>query len=117
MATDFVTWLTEEMQKRDWSISELARRAHVSHVSISNILSGNRKPGAEICNAISRALHLPPIIVFQQAGLFPPDPEDATQVKELSYLFNLLDEDAQETVLIQLRALVAAKEAATSRKR
>lgn len=69
--TDFSKWLADEMNMRGWSDSELARRAEVSHASISYAVNGN-KPGAKVCKGIARAFGITETEVFQRAGLLRP---------------------------------------------
>lgn len=68
----FEDWLEGELKARGWTIAELARRGHMKPSSLSRVLSGTRKAGPELCNAIARALRIPPEDVFRRAGLLPP---------------------------------------------
>jgi transcriptional regulator with XRE-family HTH domain len=76
MENDFVSWLYSEMEGRGWSISELARRAGVSHVAISNILNHKRNIGIDVCSGIAHAFRdsYSYTEVFRLAGIFPPLP-------------------------------------------
>ena len=47
MSDKFRAWLSEELDQRGWSQSELARRAGVSQFAVSSVISGNRNPGAD----------------------------------------------------------------------
>lgn len=76
-----VDWMLEELRDRKMSHRELARRAGISHSSISNILSGYREPTWDFCAAISKPLDKQPIEVFRIAGLLPPS---SGKVDELS---------------------------------
>ena len=69
---DFGDWLTSEMNKRGFSQAELARRSNVSQSAISLVLSGQRKPGEDLCRAIAHTLGYPPETVFRAAGILPP---------------------------------------------
>jgi transcriptional regulator with XRE-family HTH domain len=71
MQTDFVIWLTEEMNERGWSNSELARRAEIVPSTISSVISGRNQPGLELCIGVARAFNYPPERVLRQAGLLP----------------------------------------------
>lgn len=68
-------WLLNEMNRRKWSQSDLARESGLSQSQISRVVSGLRPPGNEFCNAIAKAFGIPPHQVFVMAGLMPPDPE------------------------------------------
>jgi transcriptional regulator with XRE-family HTH domain len=106
----FGTWLTEQLQQRDWSMSELARRCGVSHATISRIIGGSQNPSPELCREMARALTLSPETVFRKAGLLPPEPDSSDPLlNEAVHLFQQLPEEERRTLLIQMRALVEAK--------
>lgn len=88
----FQDWLISELQNRGWSQAELARRANVSRAAISNVLSSNRNPGPELCEAIALAMHIQPEEVFRQAGLLPPSKKNSAQEERAKYLFESLHE-------------------------
>jgi transcriptional regulator with XRE-family HTH domain len=96
---NFPGWLQSELNKRSWSVSELARQAKVSQASISLILSESRNPGPDICNAIARAFTIPPETVFREAGLLPPVSETETWISEVVHIMGLLDEDDKSEML------------------
>ena len=66
---DFVDWLNSRLKERNWSYSELARRAGVSPSNVSMVMSEQLKPSFEFCSKISRGLNLPPSLAMQKAGL------------------------------------------------
>jgi transcriptional regulator with XRE-family HTH domain len=70
MTTKFTEWLLQEMEWRDLSMRELARRSHggVSHTQISKVLSGQADASADFCIAIAKAMRLPEIDVLRRAG-------------------------------------------------
>lgn len=86
----FIEWLEEELKKRDWQPADLARRAGLHTGSVSRILTGTRRPGADICRGIAEALKVPPEIVFRKAGLLPAKTEIDSQSEELVHLFQQL---------------------------
>jgi len=79
VTTGFATWLRQEMQRRGWSVSELAHKAGTYPATISNLLNENRKPGKAICKQLAKALDLKESIVLYHAGFLSKDPEDPTQ--------------------------------------
>lgn len=64
-------WIDDELNKREWSYSELARRAGVSQSMVSMVRNGQRGITAEFCAAIARALGENPEKVLRLAGLLP----------------------------------------------
>jgi transcriptional regulator with XRE-family HTH domain len=100
MATDFVTWLSKEMEDRGWNNSELARRAGLVPSAVSQVIAGNRGTGPEFCRSVARAFNLPAELVFRKAGLLPPLPgpeDDITFGELLDVVRNL---SVEERVLV-----------------
>jgi len=103
--TGFASWLTEELDKRGWSNSELARRSEVVPSTISMVISRQNQPGLDLCLGLARALHLPPEVVLRKAGLLPPEPDESELVSEMVYLVSRLDPQTQRLLVAQARAL------------
>jgi len=95
----FVKWLDTELDKRNLNRSQLARKAGISHASLSIIYSGDRNPGVEVCTAIANALKLPPEPVYRMAGLLPPERKDEPSFDELKFWYNQMTPDEQEEFL------------------
>ena len=64
----FGEWLRSEIERRDLSISEFARRIGVSHGTVSRWLSATRRPDADSAGRIARALGVPPVVVLDMLG-------------------------------------------------
>lgn len=88
----FAVWLLEELNKQGWQQSEFAKEAKIGTGTLSNVLSGNRKPGWDFCVSVAQALNIPPDEVFRRAGLLPqstaPDKPDYEQLKEVAAHLN-----------------------------
>lgn len=99
--TDFGEWLTEEINQRGWSHSELARRASVSQVSVSGIISGSRNAGCDFCIKIAKALSLSPVLVLTKAKILPPQEQSNNNatLQELMDIAKQLPQTEQEEVL------------------
>jgi transcriptional regulator with XRE-family HTH domain len=97
---NLVNWISEELKKRGWKPADLAHRAGLSTGSLSNVLSGNRKAGPDLCNAIARALGEPPEKVFRLAGLLPalPATEDE-MLNDITEAFKRLSPEKRREVL------------------
>jgi transcriptional regulator with XRE-family HTH domain len=97
MDTPFTAWLTQQLQEKDLSMRELARRGKISHTTISLVISGERKPTYEFCVGIAKGLGLPPDEVLALAGKLPKSPELTPELQEWIYIFEqLTDEDRAE---------------------
>jgi transcriptional regulator with XRE-family HTH domain len=98
--SEFVIWLDQELLQHGWSDHQLARRAGLSHSVISKARSGTA-PKWEACEALARALDLPPEIVFRKAGLLTPLPSEPADLEEWRYLlFQLPERDRYELLQI-----------------
>ena len=72
--TDFVDWLSAELDQRAWSMSELARRAGISHSLISQVLSEKQYPTPDFVLAVTGGLDADPVYALRLAGHLPPAP-------------------------------------------
>ena len=72
---NFGDWLVEEIEKRDWSKSDLAKAAGISRGTLSNIISGTRGVGEKTLVAIANALDISPTTTFRKAGFLPEEKE------------------------------------------
>lgn len=102
----FSEWLYQQIDKRGWSQSELARRAKVSRTAISNVLNNNRQPGTDLCLAIADAFKMPPEHVFRAAGLLPPNPDNDPLLDRANHLLAQLPPEKQQEALAFLDFLV-----------
>jgi transcriptional regulator with XRE-family HTH domain len=94
---DLKEWIASELEARNWSMRELARRANISHSWISNVLAG-QPPTWDFCAAIAAPLGASPVEVLLRAELVT-----ATDIRRANRL--LSDEPAGITE--RLVALVA----------
>ena len=101
----FSGWLQEEIDKREWTQANLARKAHVSRAAVSQVISENRKPGPDFCRAIAHALDLPEEDVFRQARLLSPKAEEPPNLGEWIRMFVLADGDERDRMLEIARTL------------
>lgn len=103
----FSDWLIKKMKIAEMSQADLARRSGLTTATISRILQETRKPGHEACEAIARALDLPPETVFRAAGLLPPNNEQEAINEILRYKIAELTPDQQEDLLVFIEYLQA----------
>lgn len=103
MRNKLATWLTDELQKRGWSNSEVARRAGLGVSTITMVLNGQSKAGLEFCVKLAEALREPPEKVLRMAGLLPPEPEPSAEEAELLHAFRQLREGERALVVRMVR--------------
>ena len=99
---NFSDWLISEMKKREWTQSDLARKADMNRQVISMYVNRKRiNPDAETLKRLAAAFDVPIETAYRAAGLFPdlPTPRDLYEEK-LIYLAHQLD-DVQVRQTIQ----------------
>jgi len=93
------------MRERGLGVRELGRLSGVGTGTISRLLSESRGVGPEVCQKLARALDLPEIVVFVQAGLMSQtaNTEELT-LRELYAILSELPPEAQRAILDEARA-------------
>jgi transcriptional regulator with XRE-family HTH domain len=99
----FADWLTTELETREWSQSELARRAGVSTAAVSDILSGRRNVGTELATAIADALKIPQDDVYIAAGLLRPKRDRNSIIEQIIHEVQERPEAEQREFLSYIR--------------
>ena len=102
---DFPEWLQSELDKRGWKQADLVRRSHINGGLLSQVLSGQRRPGMEFCKGIALGLGLSDIEVLRRSGLTDEKPKFGPIVESAATMLNDLGEEDQEEV----RAIVRLK--------
>ena len=109
---DFAHWLQNELDKRDWSQSELVRRSEaighkVSQTQLSNVLLGRRQAGPETCIAIARTLGLSNEEVFRVRGWLPATKSEIDpRAEELARKISDLPSPSKEITLYAMQAMI-----------
>jgi len=109
----FVNWLYQQLNKRNWSISQLARmsQGETSHSNISKVLSGKLAPTADFCLAVARALGESEIDVLYMAGHIhnreKPITFDDPFMRELYQSAENLTPDQRKTILALIEQMSA----------
>ena len=106
MTDNLVDWLNEEIGERGWTIRELARRASLSHVTISNVLNGNQRPGLNFCKGIAQALRISTEEVLRRAGHLNPEPPETAKISDLIREFSALSEEGQDYIILFTKAVL-----------
>ena len=106
MGNKFSTWINEELDKRDWSQSDLARASGVHRATISKLLSyPDQRPSPDTCTGIAKALSLPVDFVLEKAGLIPESKDKSPTLEEANQLMDELPEEYQKQALNLIRFL------------
>lgn len=103
----FANWLQSQLNERGWRQADLVRASGIHSGYLSKLLTQERMPGVETCQAIARAFNMRDTDVMKIAGLAAStEPDDQTpSIRELVGTFNELDDENRETILKMLRAL------------
>jgi len=103
-----VEWLKANMEKNNWGIREVARRAGVSHPTISDLLNG-KEPSLNTSVALAKLFNTTPEFILTLAGIFPKKSNDdlTPKKRELMYLAEQADD---ETIELAIAVLTTAWE-------
>ncbi len=99
MADSFGEWLTEELNRRNWSIRELGRRSDISHSWIAKVTKG-QEPDWNFCAAIGPPLGFSPVEMLLIAGKLTS--EDVTKAFPM---LSVKDVGTTEKVISVVRVL------------
>lgn len=69
---DFVTWLESELDKRDWSQSDLSRKGDLTTAQISRVMTRQQNAGKAFLVGVAKAFRIPLEEVYRAAGELPP---------------------------------------------
>lgn len=78
MAQSIAAWLRRQLERREWSQADFARKLGTSTGSVSMWLNGQRIPDPESCDRIADLLRADGDYVLTLAGHRPADPVYAT---------------------------------------
>lgn len=107
---NFSRWLQEELNKREWTQADLARKASVSRAAVSDVMSGKRNVGRDLAVAISTALNVPLAEIFRANGILPPMAETSARSRQVEHLLSQLPDDEYDGVIeyIKMRMKIKA---------
>jgi len=105
---DFPQWLQEEMNKRGWGQSDLAREARINRQVIWGYLNRNKKPNRDILVKIAKAFDVPPEDVYMMAGfeLSKPDINDPW-IRKMVHKLSRVPASMRETVSKTVDAFIS----------
>lgn len=78
----FAKWLNAELDKRNLSRSEAARRGGISPSMFDKVIGGFAKPGVDFCRGVAKTFRVPLEEVYRRAGLLPPITDEDTRLFE-----------------------------------
>ena len=99
MESTFSSWLLHELDKRQWSQSDLARASGLTRGAISNIVNEKSSLGLDSVTGIAKAFRIPVTEVLAAAGVIPKVAKKNAEEEQLLYLFRQLSNYDREAVL------------------
>lgn len=99
MESTFSNWILQELDKRGWSQSDLARASGLTRGGVSNIVNEKSSIGIDSATGIAKAFGVPVTEVLSAAGVIPKMPEATAEEEQLLYLFRQLSDYDREAVL------------------
>src|SRR5215471_9166176 len=98
----FSEWLQNEMNKRGWSQSDLARAADLNRAVINKLLNGKSHPQPATLEAISRALKIPLETTYRAAGLLPVNTDHVDTIEEAIYVLKSIHSAQRKATAVAL---------------
>ena len=97
----FSVWLEKELAARRWRPADLARAAGLSNATVTRVLNGDRKAGADVALAIARGLNVSADLVFRRAGLLPSQsgPERDPAFQEIVEIMRGMTEEERREIV------------------
>jgi transcriptional regulator with XRE-family HTH domain len=102
MSDNLATYLNSEMDRRGWSLRQIARRAAISHTTVVKMANGVGHPEVETCRALARALDVPVENILILAGILPAQKNGASVRDRVRVVYEV---NGDELVLQLWRAL------------
>ena len=103
MGEAFRRWVTDELERRQWSLRELGRQSGISHPLISQVLTGKVSPSINFFHGIAKAFNESPEVLMRLAGILPPQlpasTDDDSATIELTEIARTLPEDKRRQLL------------------
>lgn len=102
---EFVQKVKDRMDTQNLGVSQLARILHVSHPTVTELVTYGKRPSFDTCMALAIWLEQSPILTLREAGLLPPGLDDEIRFEDWKYLINQLDpeDDAEMKQIAKLK--------------
>ena len=82
--------ISRVLRERNLSQNKLGEAMGMSGAQVSDVLSGNAKPGVKFCRALASVVGLPEEYVLRSAGLLPPITKPDELQERANHLFDTL---------------------------
>lgn len=105
MSDELRAWLSQEIERRNWSHRELSRKTGFSPSLVSKVLLEKRSASADFCVKVANALGEAPEKLLRLAGILPASDNDPT-LTELQDTVKNLPPKKRKQALDYLRFLL-----------
>jgi len=95
---ELVSWLVSEMNKKNWGIRETAKRAGVSHPTISDIIAGNQ-PSLITCKKLAKLFNCPELVIIRKAGLIQSEMDPNDDFDQWKHILDQLPQHDRDELL------------------
>lgn len=107
---NFADWLIEEINKRNWNQSELARKSGLTRQAISHILSGrSQTPDNKSLEAIARALNFPTDEVMRRAGVITSKSKLSPLAERAAHIVESMQSEEAKEIMVDFLESYADK--------
>ncbi len=106
VVTDFTQWLQEQLDIKNWRVTDLANHARLSTATVSRILNGQRKGDPETLMAIANALNISETLVYRKAGILSEENNNKKineTIEQIVHETEGMNEQDQQEVLAFIR--------------
>jgi transcriptional regulator with XRE-family HTH domain len=109
--SEFTDWLSNQLDTKNLSMRDLAKRSKLSQSNISKVISGKVAPTTGFCVAIAHALEVSEIDTLHRAGLITEKPVamDETMIREIMGIVLQLTPDQREFIMMFAKMIQSGK--------
>lgn len=103
---EFGVWLQSELDRREWTQADFARRSGMNTSQVSYLINGTRKLGLSSAITLSEALRVPIETVLVEAGHISRPKANAQKENQLLHLFRLLPDHEQDRTIAYVEGVL-----------
>ena len=106
---ELISFIEEELSRREWSKADLSRKSRISQAHISRILNGDYQPGLDFYNSMAVAFDLSLEYILRISGILETTPQNNPIIEQTHVILDKLDKSEQELVLGFIQLLKSRK--------
>lgn len=106
---DFVDYIESELQRREWSRSDLARKGDITPTQVTRILSRKQMAGKDFCQAIARAFNVPEEEIFRRAGILTSKSKLSPLAERAAHIVESMQSEEAKEIMVDFLESYADK--------